>query len=213
MPHPRDTWNSEFGAEYTDRNPHSIETLDAHYKKSFGITRTALNTEFLDGLPRDCTILEVGCNVGTQLRGLQSLGFNQLTGVELQDYAVRKAKQLSPELPFARADATGLPFADEQFDLVFTSGVLIHIPPDILPSVLSEIHRCSKRYIWGWEYFSEDPVEVPYRGQSGLLWKRDFARTYVDAFADVSLTNERHVPYLNEPNVDVMYLLEKGSLL
>ena len=45
-------WSSEFGKEYTDRNPHTIEVMDGLYKKQFGFTRTELNLMFLSNFDR-----------------------------------------------------------------------------------------------------------------------------------------------------------------
>ena len=86
-------WSAEFGKGYTDRNPHTIEVMDGLYKKQFGLTRTALNLTFLDNFDRSIKILEVGANVGSQLQGLQGIGFENLYGIELQPYAVEASKQ------------------------------------------------------------------------------------------------------------------------
>ena len=78
----------------------------------------------------------------------------------------------------ARATAYALPFADGAFDLVFTCGVLIHLTPDDLPRALAEIGRVSGRHVWIGEYHSECPVEIPYRGETGALFKRDFGAEF-----------------------------------
>ena len=45
--------------------------------------------------------------------------------------------------------------------VVFTSGLLIHIHPDNLGKAIDEICRVSKRFVWGFEYYSETE-EHPY---------------------------------------------------
>jgi pseudaminic acid biosynthesis-associated methylase len=211
MTSPVDVWSGPFGADYTDRNPQTPEELDIHYRTTFGISRSDLNHEFLNDLDRDIRILEVGSNVGTQLRMLERMSFTHLTGLELQSYALSAARGYSPELPFVRGEGSRLPFVDESFDLVFTSGVLIHIDPLKLPGILAEIHRCTRRYIWGWEYFSEAYCEVVYRERGGMLWKGDFAAMYRERFPNLQMLRERRVPYLNGPNEDSMFLLEKRA--
>ena len=52
-------WSGEFGDRYTKRNP---KLSDFHYTD--GKTRLELTKDFLDKLPRDITILELGCNRG-----------------------------------------------------------------------------------------------------------------------------------------------------
>ena len=204
-------WSSDFGRQYTDRNPHSVEGMDEAFVGMFGVSRTALNREFLGDMDRSIRILEVGTNVGTQLQVLQSMGFTNLYGIELQHYAVEEAKKLRRQINIIQASALDIPYKDGFFDLVFTSGVLIHISPADLPTVMSEVHRCSRRYIWGIEYFSEKQEEVPYRGKPQLLWKGDYAKTYRDLFPGLKVIRERMLPHVDSSNVDKMYLLEKQS--
>ena len=83
--------------------------------------------------------------------------------------------------------ARELPFRDRWFDLVFTMGVLIHQPPQTLPLVMAEIVRCSRRYVLCGEYFAEKLTEVPYRGQTGALFKRDFGGMYEQLFPELEL--------------------------
>jgi hypothetical protein len=102
-----------------------------------------------------------------------------------------------------------LPFPDATFDLVFTSGVLIHISPDHIGTILGEVHRCARTFVWGWEYFAEEYTQVNYRGEEDLLWKTDFAKLYSDRFPDLELVKERRVEYRQNDNVDAMFLLRK----
>jgi len=146
------TWAGQFGKDYTDRCTFSPEELDSLYKREYGISREEMNTRFLSGLGlENKRILEVGCNVGNQLRMLQRMGFNNLYGIELQQYAIEKAKALTKRINIIHGVADDIPFKDGYFDMVFTSGVLIHISPGNINRVLDEIYRCSREYIWGFE--------------------------------------------------------------
>ena len=137
------------------------------------------------------------------------MGFDHLYGIEIQDYALRKARARLSNAQLALASAFEIPYADGSFDLVFTSGVLIHIAPADLPKALREIHRCSRQFIWGFEYYSPQPMEVPYRGHQALLWKADFARLYLELFDDLDPVREERIPYLADANVDLMFLLRR----
>ncbi|MDO8499655.1 MAG: methyltransferase domain-containing protein [bacterium] len=206
----QDFWQSDFGKNYSTRNTWDPTTMDKVYAETYGVTRTAMNNEFIKDLsPRN--ILEVGCNVGDQLRFLQSQGFSDIFGIEIQADAVERSKQLTKNINIIRGSAFDIPYKDKYFDLVFTSGVLIHISPKDIQSALAEIFRVSGRYIWGFEYFSEDYVEIEYHGQKDYLWKGNFAQMFLDAFPDLKLVKTKSYPYLaNDKNVDVMYLLEKS---
>jgi len=203
-------WTGQFGRAYTDRNNLSLYALDALYQGNYGVTRRELNQRFLAGLRSDARILEVGCNIGNQLKLLHELGFFNLYGIEIQHYALKQAKSRTPEIKVAEASALEIPFSDDSFDLVFTSGVLIHIAPCDIARVLREIHRCTKRYIWGFEYYSSTCVEVAYRGNHNLLWKMNYAQTFLDQFDDLRLLRSQQLTYRQNSNIDCMFLLEKS---
>jgi pseudaminic acid biosynthesis-associated methylase len=205
-------WSSDFGKEYTDRNPHTIEAMDEHYKKQFGLTRTELNLVFLGNLDRKIKILEVGSNVGSQLQGLQRIGFENLYGIELQPYAVEVSKQNTKHINLIQGSAFDIPFKDSYFDLVFTSGVLIHIKPDDLDMAIREVYRCTSKYIWGFEYYADECSEIPYRGRKNLLWKADFAKLYLNKFTDLAVVKEKRIKYLDNDNVDSMFLIRKRGV-
>ena len=207
-------WSGDFGKSYTDRNSRSNMEVDQAYKAWYGVSRADMNEIFLGSFPRDIRILEVGCNTGMQLVSLQSMGFNSLYGIELQDYAVQRAKEYSEGINIIQGSAFDIPFKDNFFDLVFTSGVLIHIAPNNLPEIFSEMHRCSKKYIWGFEYYAPKTTSINYRGNEGFLWKADYGKLICDQFKDVALTKHQLYPYITEGekgNVDAMYLLEKKN--
>lgn len=202
-------WESDFGTQYTERNKMTLDQLDAMYSKQFGVTRTQLNHEFLAGISKDARILEVGCNVGNQLANLQKLGFNDLWGIEISEYALEIAKKQYDKLNVVHASAFDIPFKDGVFDLVFTSGVLIHISPKDLNKALDEIYRTAKKYVWGFEYFSEKLEEINYRGNTDLLWKNNFAKLYLARHAGLKLLKEKKLKYAGEDKYDQMFLLEK----
>jgi pseudaminic acid biosynthesis-associated methylase len=202
-------WQSEFGRSYTDRNSLAPEALDALYRKNYGVGRRELNQRFLADIPRSARILEVGCNEGNQLCALQGMGFRHLYGVEVQNYALRKARVRLKNVRLALATSFEIPYPDGFFDVVFTSGVLIHIAPADLPKALREIHRCAGKFIWGFEYYSPEQVEVGYRGHQSLLWKADFAKLYLDLFDDLDLVRVEQIPYRNDANIDSMFLLSR----
>jgi pseudaminic acid biosynthesis-associated methylase len=204
-----EVWKGEFGREYTDRNTFDVNALDSLYRKNYGLTRTQINQEFLHGISKEASFLEVGCNNGNQLLLLQRMGYSNLSGVELQPYALEVARSRIQNISLAQGSALAIPREDALFDVVFTSGVLIHIAPQDLPRAMDEIHRCARTFIWGMEYYAPTVTEVNYRSHSGLLWKMDYAQCYLQRFKDLELVREQHVPYLEGSNVDTVFLLRK----
>ena len=173
-------WRGDFGDAYTDRHATSAQHLRA---------RVALWADILShtlvSAPK--SILEVGANVGVNLRAIRTLTPARLLGVEPNDKA---RKQLVEDKIVDTQDlragiASAIDFPDGVADLVFTSGVLIHIHPDELLASMKELHRCAKRWIVSIEYFSDKPEMIPYRGHDDRLFKRDFGGLWLDHFTDL----------------------------
>ena len=178
-----DFWRGDFGNLYTDRNSASDEQLRA---------RVALWSEIMSHtLPAPpASILEVGANLGVNLRALRALTGARSYAVEPND----KAREILVRDQVVAVDdlrggfAAKIDFPDKVADLAFTSGVLIHIHPDHLLASIKEIHRCSSRWIACIEYFSDKPEMIPYRGHDDRLFKRDFGGFWLDAFPDLRVT-------------------------
>lgn len=223
MPKELEQWRGDFGKEYTLRNmkvrPLSfnanevkIEAFEQDYLRIYGTTKLDLNRAFLGDIDRSIRILEVGTNVGLQLILLKQLGFSKLYGVEPQIQAVQILEKYDKDIKPVVATAFHLPFKDAYFDLVFTSGVLIHINPADIPLAMREIYRCSRKWIWGFEYYSPEILEVEYRSRKGLLWKADFANLYLQNCANLKLIKKQRLRHIQEPQLeDEMFLLEKIS--
>lgn len=206
-------WGKEFGKEYSDRNSWQSDIeWDKFYMDNWGSTKLDINNAVMHDIPKDAKILEVGCNIGMQLRGFQRMGFTHLYGVELQHYAVEKAKQITENINIIQGSGFDLPFKDNYFDLVCTNGVLIHIAPADHKAFMSEVYRCSKKLIMGWEYFAPQLTDINYRGNTGFLWKADFAQVYQDNFPDLRPVTKKQYPYISEKdrgNTDEIFLLTK----
>jgi len=168
-------WAGEFGDAYTDRNAEAWRRREPFWRRI--VERTSPER-----------VLEVGCNAGPNLRWLAELiPPRGVFGVDVNEEALRRVRNDLPEVNVVHGSGRQLPFRDRFFDLVFTTGVLIHIPPFVVPVVMSEIVRCSGRYVLCGEYHAEEPTEVPYRGQQGALFKRDFGALYVELFPELVL--------------------------
>jgi len=163
-------WSGEFGDAYTERN------------EAAGEGRRLFWRTMLEEFPA-ARVLEVGCNLGANLRWIAAEGVSgAVWGVDINLHALRQLRRAVPVVRSVAAAALALPFRDRAFDLVFTVGVLIHQPPDTLPAVMAEIVRCSRRWVLCGEYYAAEPTEVPYRGQTGALFKRDFGGLYQELF-------------------------------
>jgi pseudaminic acid biosynthesis-associated methylase len=173
-------WRSEFGRAYTDRN-------DRDKPARVGAWRM-----LLADITPTC-VLEVGCNVGWNLVYLERLGVPELYGIEPQPEAVERARQRRPTFNVLHGTAFELPLRDRLCDLVFTSGVLIHIAPASLGDALDEIYRVSRRWIVAIEYDQPREQEIRYRGHAAALWKRDHGAAWQTRHPDLRLVRRLHL--------------------
>lgn len=63
-------------------------------------------------------------------------------------------------------------------ELAFTSGVLIHIPPDELRDQMRRIIESSFDWVLAIEYESTRESMIEYRGEPDLLWARPYGKIY-----------------------------------
>jgi pseudaminic acid biosynthesis-associated methylase len=171
-------WSGDFGDEYIERNAQA------------GAGRGPFWRDLLTGLHVQ-SVLEVGCSVGPNLRWISELvQMSAVYGVDVNDEALARVRTTLPRVNAVHAPARELPFRDRIFDLVFTTGVLIHLPPALLPLAMAEIVRCSRRYVLCGEYYADELIEVPYRGHEGALFKRDFGDLYRELFPELRIVRE-----------------------
>lgn len=168
-------WKGEFGDEYTDRNE-KVNDTDIRSDFWYEVLRNCDNPWDKPG-----TLLEVGANIGRNLSTI-SLSFPDvhLAGLEPNESARNKLQNTADEI--VEGTATDIQLPDESKDLVFTCGVLIHIPPEELLKACSEIYRVSKNWIVTVEYYSRHLQEIPYHGRDNMLWKRDYGRYWLKHF-------------------------------
>lgn len=161
-------WRGAFGNDYTDR----------HADQDLG-PRIRLWADILKWTPDCRSILEIGANAGHNLRALECLTTADLYGVEPNERAFDQLMNITgPERAFnVSAGDTGI--QKQTMDMVFTCGVLIHLPPDLLKLACEEIYGIARRYIVCIEYFASEPEEKPYRGKDGMLFKRDFGEYWM----------------------------------
>jgi pseudaminic acid biosynthesis-associated methylase len=171
-------WAGEFGDAYVGRNSAAVDARAAFWQ------RIAQTYPF-------GRALEVGCANGENLRHLAKLGSSQdLWGVDINEQALATARKAVPGVNAVWGAARELPFRDRHFDLVFTVALLIHQPDSTLPIVMSEIVRCSNRWVLCGEYMADETTDVNYRGRAGILLKRDYGRLYQELFPDLTLREQ-----------------------
>ena len=195
-------WAGQFGNDYIARN--QSEQLLAGNLAFFA--KVLARTEGV------ASILEMGANIGMNLRALSPLMPSaQLHAIEINP----QAAEVLRGLPFVDSIYEGSILnyvVEQQFDLVFSKGVLIHLAPEMLPEVYDKMVEASSRYVLIAEYYNPSPAEIPYRGHSNKMFKRDFAGELMDRHPNMKLIDYGFLYRrdVNWPQDDITwFLMEK----
>jgi SAM-dependent methyltransferase len=117
------------------------DALSHHYRgdddsaEEYGPWLADLQTQ----LPDHGDVLDIGCGCGLPVaRCLASAG-HRVTGVDISDVQIERARRLVPDATFIRADAAQLHFPPGSFDAIVCLYTLIHMPLDQQPRLLRSI--------------------------------------------------------------------------
>lgn len=175
-------WAGDFGDEYTQRNRIDPKKRAPFWKMILSATNAR-------------SVLEVGCNKGHNLLAMREVDPElRLRGVDLNCRALTEACNAHLDAREVGASEVGMLWPG-QFDLTFTAGVLIHISPSHLETAMLSIAKASNQWVVAVEYHSDGEEEIPYRGFTKRLWKRNYGHLYralglkIEAQGDLSLAD------------------------
>ena len=194
-------WAGEFGNDYIDRNK-GEELINAN---------VVLFGKILSAAPQVKSVIELGCNIGLNLQALNRINSNfELCGYEINKTAAQKATELNIANILNDSILEDIAY-HKKYDVSFTKGVLIHINPEFLSKVYENLYNLSNRYIIICEYYNPSPVDVKYRGNEDILFKRDFAGELIEKYnlrlVDYGFTYHRD-NYFPQDDIN-WFLLEK----
>ena len=145
-------------------------SYDTQYWNEYARTNESRYNANFAGFVRDlvsslhCTnILEAGCGTGIDLR---LVGEDvSVYGIDLNDMALRMARERMPRGDFRLCDITSMPYGDSAMDMVFTHRLLNYLDDATLEAAMSEIYRVAGRYIMSCETYhpGEALIDGPYR--------------------------------------------------
>lgn len=151
-------YRKEFWDKYTEKN-------EARYNEEF-----AKYTRDLASSLRCTSILEIGCGTGIDLRLVPDTF--QIYGIDLNDNALKIAKEKLPIGDFKKGDILKLPFEDSSIDFVFTHQLLNYLDDDTVEKGISEMYRVAKKYIMNCEKFDEVEKQIDEEHKFRNVYKR-----------------------------------------
>jgi 2-polyprenyl-3-methyl-5-hydroxy-6-metoxy-1,4-benzoquinol methylase len=117
------------------------DRLSARYRANDGDPERyrAWIDELLRNLRPSSQVLDLGCGNGIPVsRKLVEAG-HAVTGIDLSDRQIERARHLVPGGTFLRADMSGHDLGNTRFDAVIALYSLIHVPIDHQPSVIANV--------------------------------------------------------------------------
>jgi len=157
------------------------------------------------GDPKELSVLDVGCGVGTYhplLRGR----IGRISGVDPSGECIEEARCSNPDVAYIHYDGNVLPFANGEFDASFAICVMHHVPPAQWSSFASEMARITRPggLVVVFEHNPYNPLTrravstCPFDADAVLLTRK----TTIQHFRDAGLENVDGRYILTVPAID-----------
>jgi len=113
--------------------------------KNFPTTDYVLSmAEFMTNvLPPKCSVLELGCGRGQAVDYMLNKGYT-CSGLDITSDGVLETHTDIPDW-FTKGVVWNLPYSNSSFDYLISNDVMEHIPILLVPVVVSEIYRVTRR--------------------------------------------------------------------
>jgi 2-polyprenyl-3-methyl-5-hydroxy-6-metoxy-1,4-benzoquinol methylase len=151
-------------------------------------------------LPSAAAVLDLGCGCGVPVARFIAEAGHRITGVDISEVQIERARRLVPTGIFLCADATRLTLPPASFDAVVCLYVLIHIPLADQPPLLDRIASWLRPGGWllatvghqAWTGTEDNWLDGP----AAMWWSHADASTYRSWLQQTELTisSEEFVP-------------------
>ncbi|HEX7746613.1 MAG TPA: class I SAM-dependent methyltransferase [Micromonosporaceae bacterium] len=148
--------------------------------------------DLLPRLPGSADVLDLGCGCGVPASRFLANAGHRVTGVDISDVQIARARRLVPTATFVRADAVELDLPPARFDAVVCLYTLIHIPLADQPGLIRRIGRWLRPGGWllattghdAWTGTEDNWLGGP----ATMWWSQADAATYRSWLHQASLT-------------------------
>lgn len=132
------------GALKTDSTRHYYdENAESYARTTLDVDLRHLWSLFTDSLDSGASILDLGCGAGRDLKYFADRDY-RVVGVDYSKELVSIARQYSGQQVFLADIKESLPFADGEFDAVWSIASLLHVPREEIGIVLRQVARVIK---------------------------------------------------------------------
>jgi ubiquinone/menaquinone biosynthesis C-methylase UbiE len=159
-------------------------------------------------------VLDLGCGCGVPEAELLSERF-RLTGVDISDVQIERARRQLPEVRFVRADMTALSFPARSFGGVVCLYSLIHVPLREQPGLLDDVHRWLRPgglFLVTTGQSAWTGVEEGWLGSNAkMYWSHADSLTYEGWFRDRGFRVLRRTIVPEGASAHALFLVQKGT--
>ena len=169
-------WKNTYSKEYIENN--------SRFDKRLGLKAWSRMLDKIDDIGGGLSsVLECGCNIGRNIDSLNTLYPKAAKSIiEISEDAFKIVTNNFELKDKQNCAIVSADYKENQFDLVFISGVLIHIHPNDVIANMKKMFEWSGKYILINEYFNRTPVMIEYRGEKDRLFKSDFGKKFIENF-------------------------------
>lgn len=151
-------------------------------------------------------VLDVGCGIGFYYRLLVPQKAREYVGIDITDNMIKRAKELHPSGDFRVASIFNLPFKEKSFDLLFCWDVLIHLPCEMIGTLISKLCFVSRRYVvFNLYIVQEESTRVLDAGEYLTYMSDRRMKEIFSNLTDFSLVSE------SKPESTHIYLLQRNG--
>lgn len=187
-------WKNEVNTFTCDNSPY-------HYACKPSSIINFLHNFWIPEVQKTDKILELGCNSGANLNHLKNIGYTNLSGIEINESAIKLMSEVfnktysSSKIYTGDIEQTLSEIPDKSIDITFSIASLEHIHPNSENKVFIDIKRITKKYI----------ITIEDEDSSINRIDRLFVRNYKNIFENINCTE---IKYKEKTGIPI----EKGSI-
>jgi ubiquinone/menaquinone biosynthesis C-methylase UbiE len=171
-----------------DREKFWAEQEEYHKNNTKGLQRTISGVIKTARDNNIKSVLELGCNSGGNLlRITEEFPDVRCVGIDICENAIRWGKEVenNPAELIVGSIYDLSQFKDNEFDLVFTRGVLMHINHAQTPKICKEAVRIAKKCIMHMERHAEEPIVTSKSNGIPHGFSHNFKKIYKNISKDI----------------------------
>lgn len=130
-------------------------------------------------------VYEIGCGGGRMTKWLFNMGAKSVVATDVHQPALDKTKMYEPRAEVLRVDGENIRARNRKFDLVFTWGVFLHLPPYLVQHYINQAADVADRLIFSLPTPETETGSKIYRKFiEAMEWRRTYQLGYISMYPE-----------------------------